>query len=169
LDNIAFTEEVSFSNIGIKKNATTEVLLKPEQGSEQIASQEGPEVLPVVISPKPVFETAKFNFFASYEKIINLLIKFDGLKRFNEVSSLKITKVYPQDNKEDVSLNFLQVELSLDFNHLKKIASQAEISEDLFSTESFDQETLAKIKSKAINGVNDPDSRTDGRKNLFIP
>jgi len=172
LDNIAYTEEVSFRNIRIEKKGpsiTAEVLLQAEQENAQTSSQEESASLLAVTSPKPVFETTRFNFFASYEKIMTLLRKFDGLKRFNEISYLKIIKTYPKDSKGDASLNFLQVELGLDFNHLKKIASQSEISGDLFNSENFDQEVLTKIKSKAINGANDPDSKTDGRNNPFIP
>lgn len=172
LDNIAYTEEVSFRNLRIEKkgpSSATEVLLQTEQENTQTSSQEEAVISLAAVSPKPVFETTRFNFFASYEKIITLLRKFDGLKRFNEVSYLKIVKTYPKDSKGDASLNFLQVELGLDFNHLKKIASQSEISGDLFNSENFDQEVLAKIKSKAINGANNPDSKTDGRNNPFIP
>jgi hypothetical protein len=157
LDSVALAEGISPGNIGIKKKES-DVITQEESGA-----------LTITASPKPVFETAKFNFFASYEKIVTLLKKFDGLERFNEVSYLKITKVYPENNKEDANLNFLQVELSLDFNHLKKITSQAEIDENLFNKDGFDQEVLAKIKNKAINGANNPDGRTDGRKNIFVP
>lgn len=168
LDSVAYAEGISLSDIAIeeKKSALPEEALAPTNPENESAlSSEGLEP----VNPKPVFETVKFNLFASYEKIMILLKKLDGLKRFNEVSSLKIVKTYPKDNKKDASLNFLQVELGLDFNHLKKIASQAEIGEDLLSKESFDQETLTKIKNKAINEANNPDSQTNGRSNPFIP
>lgn len=168
LDSVAYAEGVSLSDITIS-DLPGEVLAPANPESGAALSPEGSEVLPAAVSPKPVFETAEFKLFASYEKIMTLLRKFDGLKRFNEVSSLKIVKTYPKDNNEDAGLNFLQAEWSLDFNHLKKITSQAEIGENLFSQESFDQETLAKIKNKAINGANNPDGKTDGRSNPFTP
>jgi len=168
LNSIAYAEGISLSDIAIeeKKNDPSEGVLAPtnlRDGSNLSQERSGG------MNPKPVFETVSFNLFASYEKIMILLKKFDGLKRFNGVAYLKIIKTYPKDNKENASLNFLQVELGLDFNHLKKIVSQTEIGENLFSQDRFDQETLVKIKSKAINGANDPDGKTNGRSNPFIP
>ncbi|MBU2028287.1 hypothetical protein KJ761_00130 [Patescibacteria group bacterium] len=172
LNGVAYTEGLSLSDIVIeekKSNLPGEILAPIGLEGGAGSTQGGTELLPVIASPKPVFETVSLNFFASYEKAMVLLRKLDGLKRFNEISYLKITKTYPQENKENADLNFLQIELSLDFNHLKKIASQAEIGETLFSREDFDQEVLAKIKNKAINGVDDLDDKTDGRINPFIP
>ncbi len=172
LNSIAYAEGISLSDIAIeekKSDLPAEVSAPDDSKNRASLSQEGLETLSTAVSPKPVFETVNFNLFASYEKIMTLLNKFDGLKRFNEVASLKIIKTYPKDNKGDASLNFLQVELGLDFNQLKKITSQAEVSENLLNAKNFDQETLVKIKNKAINGVNDPEGRADGRSNPFIP
>lgn len=171
LDSIAYAEGVSLSNIGINKKEAVlmaETSLQPELGNNQTVSQLD-ILLATAVSPKPVFETAQFKFLVNYEKVVALLRKFNSLKRFNEVSDLKITKIYPENNKGDASLNLLQVEMGLDFNHLKKITSQSEIGKNLFSREDFDQATLANIKSKAINGANDLDDRTNGRNNPFIP
>lgn len=158
LDSIALTEGISLSNIEIEKKEVNSAIETSLQAGNLLNE-----------SPKPIFETAKFDFFANYEKIVTLLRKFDNLKRFNKVSDLKITKIYPEDNKGDASLNFLQIKLSLDFNHLKKITSQSEIGEKLFAKDNFDQATLAKIKNKAINGANNPNNTTSGRSNPFIP
>ena len=172
LENIASAEGVSLKDVGIKKKEALIAASAPlavDLESNTASSPGGLETLPAVASPTPVFETVDFSFFASYEKMADLLRKFDGLKRFNRISSLKIVKTYPEGNKKDAGLNFLQVKLGLDFNHLKKITSQAEISGNLLSKDNFDQETLTKIKNKAINGANNPDGNTDGRNNPFIP
>lgn len=175
LNSVTYAEGVTLNDVMIEEKISAlplpvENLALTDSGSEAaLLPGEAANTLPVVaISPKPVFETANFNFFTSYEKVLTLLKKFDGLKRSNEVVSLKIIKTYPKDNEGDASLNFLQVDLGLDFNYLKKIDSQAEISENIFNKESFDQDTLTKIKTRAINEAIDPDSKTDGRNNPFI-
>jgi hypothetical protein len=168
LNSVTYAEGVTLNDAMIEEKISV-LPLPVENLALTDSGSEAANALPVVaISPKPVFETANFNFFTSYEKVLTLLKKFDGLKRSNEVVSLKIIKTYPKDNEGDASLNFLQVDLGLDFNYLKKIDSQAEISENIFNKESFDQDTLTKIKTRAINEAIDPDSKTDGRSNPFI-
>lgn len=167
LNSVTYAEGVTLNDVAIKekKDALSEEASAP---IDPVSGVVLTDALSVATSPKPVFETANFNFFTSYEKVLTLLKKFDGLKRSNEVVSLKIIKTYPKDNEGDASLNFLQVDLGLDFNYLKKIDSQVEISENIFNKESFDQDTLTKIKTRAINEAIDLDSKTDGRSNPFI-
>jgi hypothetical protein len=166
LDGISYAEGIGIRDVVLKEKKTDDSLYQaiPENGQ---IYQEG--ILPLPVSPQPVFLTVKFNLFSSYEKIITLLEKIDGLKRFNETTYLKIAKTYPEDNKEDATLNFLQVELGLDFNYLKKIASQSEVGEDIFKKEGFDSEVLKKIEGRAVNDVADPESQSDGRSNPFTP
>lgn len=166
LNGIFYAEGIGIRDIALeeKKIDTSLIQAIPENG--QIYPEGS---LPLQASPQPVFLTAKFNFFSSYEKITALLGKIDDLKRFNETIYLKIAKTYPEDKKEDATLNFLQVELGLDFNYLKKIASQSEVGEDIFKKEGFDSEVLKKIEEKAVNDVADPESQSDGRSNPFTP
>lgn len=183
LNGIFYAEGIGIRDVALeeKKIDTSLAQAIPENGqiypegslSLQTNLQDGQiysgESLPLQASPQPVFLTAKFNFFSSYEKITALLGKIDGLKRFNETIYLKIAKTYPEDKKEDATLNFLQVELGLDFNYLKKIASQSEVGEDIFKKEGFDSEVLKNIEEKAVNDVADPESQSDGRSNPFTP
>lgn len=166
LDGIFYTEGVVIKNVALKDKETNLSATPAIVESRQLVSG-GAQSLRV--SPQPVFLTANFDFFSSYEKIIALLGKINGLKRSNGTTYLKIAKTYPEGKKEDATLNFLQVEWGLDFNYLKKIASQSEVGEDIFQKESFDREVLKNIETKAINDVGGPDSRTDGRSNPFIP
>lgn len=171
LDSVTNAEGVTLNDVMIKEKISDlppiENLALTDSGS--VLPGEAANALQVAaVSPKPVFETANFNFLTSYEKVLTLLRKLDGLKRSNEVVSLKIIKTYPKDNEGDASLNFLRVDLGLDFNYLKKIDSQAEISENIFNKESFNQDILTKIKARAINEAIGPDSKTDGRNNPFI-
>lgn len=166
LDGVSYAEGIGIKNVVLSEKSSNDSTI-PVVSEDNQGYPEG--TLPLVLSPQPVFLTTKLDFFSSYEKVIVLLEKINGLKRFNETTYLKITKTYPEDKKEDASLNFLQVELGLDFNYLKKIASQSEVGDDIFKKEGFDNEVLKKIEEKAVNDAVGPENKSDGRNNPFIP
>lgn len=166
LDGVSYAEGIGIKNVVLSEKSSNDSTI-PVVSEDNQGYPEG--TLPLALSPQPVFLTTKLDFFSSYEKVIVLLEKINGLKRFNETTYLKITKTYPEDKKEDASLNFLQVELGLDFNYLKKIASQSEVGDDIFKKEGFDNEVLKKIEEKAVNDAVGPENKSDGRNNPFIP
>jgi hypothetical protein len=166
LDGIAYTEGIGIRDVVLADKDVNNLLSQSMVDGSQVLAE---GALPAQISPRPIFLTAKLKFFSDYEKVGALLKKIDGLKRSNESTYLKITKTYPADNDKDASLDFLQVELGLDFNYMKKIASQAEIGAEIFEKESFDNEIIKNIEAKAINNVNGPENGSDGRNNPFIP
>ncbi len=158
LDNITFGEGVPISNVVIQEKKDKTSQAQPGQGGSAMG-----------VSPQPVFLTTQFSVLSSYEKIMAIAKKFDSLKRSNTPISLKIVKTYPEDKKEDATVNSLQADFSLDFNYLKKISSRAEIGEELLAKEGFDPETLKRIKEKATEKAREPEVQSSGRPNPFIP
>jgi len=166
LDGISYSEGVGLKDIVLgEKNANNSLSRAVPANNQAYPGGD----LSLQTSPQPVFFTVKFNFSSNYEKIITFLEKIDSLKRFNGTTYLKITKNYPEDKKEDATLDSLQVDLGLDFNYLKKIASQSEVGEDIFKKEGFDSEVLKNIEKRAVNDISGPENKSDGRSNPFIP
>ena len=118
-------------------------------------------------SPKNVEPQKSFskNFAADlvvvgdYEKIRSFILSLSTFKRFNGIESLSISK------KENA--NFLEANLSVRFNYLKKTASISIIDKEMFKKPSFDMSVAGEITNKTSINITKPNVDSAGRVNPF--
>jgi hypothetical protein len=103
-----------------------------------------------------------------YDNLKGLLGRIRGLKRFSQFSLLTIKTLLKEDQSVSDSL---QMDLVLNFNYLnepKRVAS-GDLSNEIFSKESFDRQPIEAIKnSRSINVSNVLPGQRRGSNPFFI-
>jgi len=104
-----------------------------------------------------------------YGKIKALLNKLVTLKRFNNISSLKISKSSKQDATAEESANgSLQLDLVVSFSYLKKDGETVSINDTVFVGGDFDLKVAEAISKKLTTEVNTVNIGLVGRENPFV-
>jgi|GEM_PF-1178202 len=133
-----------------------------------------PEALQKINQVKVSNMPATLEVVGSYEKIKSFLLRLSKLKRFNDVTSVGISKGEAEDKEaagDNSANNLLKVSIALTFNYLAK-GNSGESYPDVSFSNMGDQfqylETIDQIKLKTaeIIGVTVDNA---GRANPFIP
>lgn len=124
----------------------------------------------VETSVTPVVEYANVNLGASgtYEKIADFLRKLDNIKRFNKISTIKISKTTANENG-DVPAGSLMMTATTGFGYLEKIKSVSNINSDSLISEKFDLAVVDYIKSDKNTEISDLTLEAKGKSNPFMP
>jgi Tfp pilus assembly protein PilO len=101
----------------------------------------------------------------SYEKIRSFLEKLDKMQRFNDVASLKISRVM---NNENPDPNNLQAEIVLGFGYLNRV-TVASVNSEILNSGRFDMSAITKITDKATTNFSEISIGQTGKTNPFLP
>lgn len=98
-----------------------------------------------------------------YGKIKTLLSKIESLKRFNNISSLKIAKASDEGNG-----TILQADMSLNFDYIPKTKSAINPNNKIFLTGVFDMGIAEEIMQKLSTDIKTTVVGSAGRENPFV-
>jgi len=118
----------------------------------------------------PVVEYADVNLGAAgtYEKIKDFLGKLDNIKRFNKISTIKISRA-PANESENAVSNSLLMTATTGFGYLQKIKSVNNIDSQSLVSDKFDLAVVDYIKSGKNTEISDLTLDTAGKSNPFTP
>jgi len=95
-----------------------------------------------------------------YEKIKKFIVTLSTLRRFNDVSSLAITRGSATDGT-------LQANMTIEFNYLKEINSVANVDNKIFADGKFDMSVAGEITNKTNVDISKIDIGALGKTNPF--
>ncbi|MEK7598208.1 MAG: hypothetical protein AAB487_00550 [Patescibacteria group bacterium] len=118
----------------------------------------------------PAVEYADVNLGASgtYEKIKDFLGKLDNIKRFNKISTIRISHAAANESG-NVPAGGLTMTATTGFGYLEKIKSVSNINSDALISEKFDLAVIDYIKSDKNTEISDLTLEAKGKSNPFMP
>lgn len=118
--------------------------------------------------PSVQYMNAKFKVLGTYEKIRDFMEKLSKLKRFNEISTLKISKDVSSENESGASSGLI-VEATAGFGYLEKIKNISDIDNKALISGKFDLSTIDYIKSNKNTEISELTPDAAGKANPFMP
>lgn len=163
LNEIVTQEGLSVSNISVHKPKTVveeAIIPEIEQSSESLVLNSAPKINKFEVS---------LNIAGEYEKINNAMNKINALKRYNEVSGLKISKILSEKDTE--ATNNLKANFTLDFVYMdmEKIESIEDTNNPIFTTGKFNLSAIEKIQKLKNTEVLSVSLDATGKNNPFLP
>lgn len=127
----------------------------------------------VMKGPEATNFTAKLGVSGEYQKIKNLLSKFESLNRFNEISSLDIASdtnsAAGVEGQQSQPSSILSAKIELNFAYLKKAASISNFNDTVFVAGKFDTASIKKIEDRTSTELSQIKPDSSGKANPFLP
>jgi len=117
--------------------------------------------------PAVQYMNATFKVAGTYEKVRDFMEKLSKLKRFNEISALKISKDVSQENESGAS-NSLIVDATAGFGYLEKIKNVSDINNSALVSGKFDLSAIDYIKNNRNTEISGLTPDTAGKSNPFV-
>ena len=155
INNLSSSEGLTVYKITVT-DLVAPVVAAPVDASGSVAADSSVSKAVAPAMPTANNFTVDFGVAGNYAKIKELLGKIAALRRFNSISSLKITKSQDAKVADDSTVDNLQADINVNFNYMVKGNSVANLDNSIFSSGSFDMSVVENIKdtmSTVVDGL----------------
>jgi Tfp pilus assembly protein PilO len=169
IDNINFIasgEGLAVSNISVLPENKNQVALQP------LLDENGIEIPPSAILPEPSEFMVNAVVMGDYEKIRSFIGKMAGLKRYNDIDTLKIAPIPSTGGgaTEKIAVTgALVADITFAFEYFSKDKSVVTVDNSIFTDGKFDIAAVNDINQKMQTAIMNLTIGSAGKQNPFLP
>lgn len=157
--------DLIFSNKGLKNKLPSAV-----RKEEIILEEEGEKML--VVEPKEM--GVNVELLGTYENVRSFFSNVYAMEKFNNISSIDISKVGEKSGEEPEeasgsSNNLLKVTVNINFNYLAPISVNKNYSLEIFSRKNFDFSLADELEKMIVKKIPSVEVGATGKNNPFVP
>ncbi|GBE17238.1 hypothetical protein BMS3Abin15_01077 [bacterium BMS3Abin15] len=154
-----------FSDEGLKSNLPSDTMQQEEAGS--IAGRGKISVVKI----RDV--SVSIELLGTYENMRVFLGNIYTMEKFNDISSIDISKVKESSGEETeeapVTSNNLRATIDVKFNYLTPVVANKDYGLEVFSKKSFDFSLVDKLENMITKKIPDVEVGATGKSNPFVP